>query len=308
MAASGDPATPPRRGDRSVDAERRYRLAGVGLALLGVAGGVAAALVDPGTEREILVAFAGVGLYGAVLAYVVRPAATRDADPAERVYDAFAATGAALRDDLGLPDRSVYAPVENGIEGLAPVHLVIPADGVDGAPTDRRPVLGNRAGQTEAAESGQTVTESGQTMTESGATPTANRPSAADAIAVYPTGAALFDAFEELAVVDLETEPVELGDQLAEAAVSGLGLAADVDPRVDEPAGRATMAVTEPRFGDATRFDHPAASFLAVGFAMGLDAPVTTSVESGDDESPASVVCEWDPGRTAGAAGADGAD
>lgn len=281
MSAVDDPAAPPRERDARDRSDARYRFAGVALAALGVASGVGAALLDPGTEREVLVAFAGVGLYGAVLAYVVRPGATQDVDPAERVYDALAATGVALRDDLGLPDRAVYCPTDDDPDGFAPVYLVVPDREAADEATARRPVLGDRTGT--------------------------------DSVALYPTGGALFDAFEGLAVVDLETEPVELATQLAEAAVSGLGLAAAVEPTVEASDNRATVTVRAPRFGDATRFDHPVASFLAVGLAVGLDTTVTTSVTEVDEEGTEAdaaetyrVVCEWTPRQTAGTTGSDG--
>jgi len=293
MAATGDPAVPPRGSEREGDSQRRYRLAGVALALLGVASAVAAALVDPGTEREILVGFAGVGLYGAALTYVLRPAATRDVDPGERVYDALAATGEALRADLDLPDRSVYAPTTDQRDGFAPVALVVRGDAT-GAITGRKPVLGDRVATADATDGG------------TDAPPI--RPGATDSIAVYPTGAALFDAFEEIAVVDLGTDPVELTEQLAEAAVSGLGLAVAVEPSIDGADGRATLTVRDPRFGAATGFDHPVVSFLAVGLAVGLDTPVTTSVEPLDVDGTYRVVCEWTPREPTGATGSNGPD
>jgi len=298
MADPGDSSGSTRRAGGASPA-RRYRRVALGLGALGVAGGVAAALVPPGIERQTLVAFAGVGLYGAVLVTLLRPPATRESAPSERVYDALAATGRALQRDVGLPDRYAYVPTDTTTDAPTDTTTDAPTDAATDAPTDTT---------TDADMAGFAPVylvvrgESGPDPLEAatdGLRPVLS--DRADGIVVYPTGAALFDAYEDLSVVDLEDRAVELADQLAEAAVAGLDLAGAVEPAVDPDAGRATVTVRDPRFGAVTRFDHPAASFFAVGLAVGLDATVTTTTADLAGDEPGGrvpayrVVCEWMP-------------
>jgi hypothetical protein len=72
-----------------------------------------------------------------------------------------------------------------------------------------------------------------------------------------------------------------------------MDLVGRADADVDAVAGEAEIAIERPTFGPVTRFDHPVASFLGVGFAIGLDAPVTVrALRTGEREFR--VVCEWE--------------
>jgi len=282
LASSATGATTDRSGGR------RYRLTGLGLFVLGVAAGAGAVYAPTDDLREILVAFAGAGLFGGVLAYWIRPGGTADVDTPERVYAALAETGEALVRDLDLGDRRVYLPADIAPDGFAPAYLAVPdsvreGGGPPSGVDTRRPVFG-----TDEREPAPEV---------SGAAADRVRASGAggeSGITVYPTGAALFDAYETVATDELATDPVELGDQVATGAVAGLELADTVEPAVDAADGRATVTVENPRFGAADRFDHPVASFLGVGFALGLDAPVTVDT-SVTGNSTYEVTCEWVP-------------
>jgi hypothetical protein len=193
-----------------------------------------------------------------VVLFLVRPSATSTADPVEEVYTAYAANVGALARDVAVGDRHVYAPTTYTTEGFTGVALTVPADEREQVSIDRnrRPVFD---------------TDERSTIT------------------LYPTGGALFDAFEGMVVTDLSSDPVELAAQLADGLVLGLELAESVDPDVDVESGTATVAVTEPRFGSLDQFDHPVASFLAVGFATGLDVAVTLEAEADR------IVCRWAP-------------
>jgi len=240
---------------------RSYRLTALGLFLLGASAGVLA-IAEPSSDlRGVLTAFAGVGLFGALLLFLVRPSATSATDPVEDVYRAYAANAEALTRDIELGERHVYAPTTYTTEGFTPVALTVSETAGEEVSTDRnrRPVFG-----------------------------TAD-PGDRSSITLYPAGAALFDAFEGMVVTDLSSDPVELAAQLADGLVLGLELAEDIDPNVDAAAGTATITVTGQRFGSLDQFDHPVASFLAVGFATGLGVAVTLDAE------PDRVVCQWSP-------------
>jgi len=280
MLASSVTATGPSGGGR-------YRRTGLTLLVLGVVAGGGAVYAPTETLQEILVAFAGAGLFGAALVYWVRPGATGDVDPPERVYAALAETGAALARDLDLDDRRVYLPAEEAPDGFAPVYLAAPGDEPVSGTGPHRPVFGtdeHATGQGRGGAAGGSPATSGSGIT------------------LYPTGAALFDAYERIAATDPSTDSVELGDQLASGAVAGLELADSVETTVEATEGRATATVEGPRFGAVDRFDHPVASFLGVGFALGVDAPVSVEVSSTGANSY-EVTCEWDPIEGRGANG-----
>lgn len=248
-------------GVQSWYASRPYRLTALGLAVLGASAGALAVATPDEDLSSVLTAFAGVGLFGALLLVFLRPSATSATDPVEEIYTAHAANAGALAQNVDLGERRIYAPTTYTTEGFTAVALTVPTEGRDRVSIDRnrRPVFG-----------------------------TAD-PGDRSAITLYPTGAALFDAFEGMVVADLSSDPVELAAQLADGLVLGLELADSVDPDVDVESGTATIDVTNPRFGSLDRFDHPVASFLAVGFAVGLGVAVTLDAE------PDRVVCQWSP-------------
>ncbi|QCC50368.1 hypothetical protein [Halapricum salinum] len=240
-------------------ASRPYRLTAVGLFLLGSAAGALAIVGPSDGPRDVLTAFAGVGLFGALLLFFLRPSATSATDPVEEVYRAYAANADALARNVDLGERRVYAPTTYATEGFTAVALTVPTEERERVSIDRnrRPVFGTADHDDWSA------------------------------ITLYPTGAALFDAFEGMVVADLSTDPVELATQLADGLVLGLELVEAVEPDVDIETGTATIDVVDPRFGSLEQFDHPVASFLAVGFALSLDVPVTVETESDR------VVCRW---------------
>lgn len=256
--ALGSPETES-SGVRSWFASRTYRLTAVGSFALGIAAAVLTFVAPTPDLREVLTAFAGVGLFGALLLFSFRPSATTETDPVEQVYTAYAANAEALARDAELNNRQIYAPTTYESEGFTPVALTVPASERVSIDRNRQPVFGD------------------------------DGPGEGAPLTLYPTGGALFDAFEGMVVTDLATDPVELAAQLGDGLVLGLELADAVEPSVDAAAGRATIDVTEPRFGPLDQFDHPVASFLAVGFAASLDVAVTV------DQDRDRVVCQWSP-------------
>lgn len=273
------------RDDSPVDAllrprssPRSYRLTAAGLFVSGLVVAGLALWRPLADARNLLFAVASVGLFGSILLFFFRPSATSATDPVEGVYTAFVANVEALAADAAVSDRRIYAPTTYERAGLTPVALTVPASdrGVS-IDRNRRPVFD------------------------------ADLSASPDALTLYPTGAALFDTFEGMIVMDLSSDPVELADQLVDGIVLGLELADDVAVDVDAVAGTATFGVEGARFGSVTRFDHPVASFLAVGFALGLDVPVMLDAEPASAEHPPRVTCRWSPEQAATADGVSAA-
>jgi|GEM_PF-5256962 len=275
-AGAGDDG-PPTSSSPGARSGRAFRVIAGALLLAGLLAAIAAVRAPPGRVQELLVSIAGVGVLGGVLTYWIRPSATVDTDPAQRVYATLAANTSALREDLGAADRTVYAPAAQSVDGFAPVVvLCLPADAGVPPAGERRPVL-------------DTGVASGEDVSE--------------IVTLHPTGAALLDAIEDVATRSLPEEPLELADHLSTAAVASLELAAAIEPAVDGRAGTASFTVRSPSFWppedehSAPTFDHPVPSVLATGLALGLDRPVTAST-SVHGPAELRVTCEWsvDPG------------
>ncbi|WP_455449633.1 hypothetical protein [Natrinema thermotolerans] len=245
--------------------QSQYRRTAAGLALIGICA-VPLALLVP-SARDVLFALAGVGLFGGVLTYYLTPGSFVAAEVGERIYAAMAANEAAVADELGLGADRVYVPTDDP----SGTRLYVPQHATGDVPDDLEgPIL--------------TAPES-------------------RGLALEPTGRPLFEAFEDALADDLATAPEPLAAQLADGLVEQFELAGGAEPDVDVAADRATVAVTDSAFGDVDRFDHPIASFLAVGFAGGLEEPVRLQVAAGDDRSDWLITCRWDDEESTSAGG-----
>uniref|UniRef100_A0A8A2VL03 DUF7982 domain-containing protein n=1 Tax=Haloterrigena alkaliphila TaxID=2816475 RepID=A0A8A2VL03_9EURY len=233
--------------------QSRYRSTALGLAAIGVVA-VLGGILFP-DAREVLVALGATGLFGALLTYYLTPGRVVAADVGERVYAAGAANAAAIADELGLRDERVYVP-----GGTAPARLYVPQHADAALPEER---------------AGPIVVDD------------------ARGLLLEATGAELFREFERALTGDLAAEPTPLAAQLTDGLVEQFELARSAAPDVDAADGRATIAINDGAFGSIDRFDHPIPSFLAVGFAAGLDRPVRLEVAPGDDRADWLVTCRW---------------
>ncbi|MFP8956797.1 hypothetical protein ACLI4Y_08715 [Natrialbaceae archaeon A-CW3] len=238
--------------------QSQYRQTAYGLAILGLVAIFGGLLFPDG--REVLFALGGTGLFGGLLTYYLMPTQFVAADLSERMYATMATNYAALADELGLRDERIYVPA--GDSTLA--RLFVPQRAEYDLPEDfSRPIV------TGESQRGLVLT---------------------------PTGTGLFREFERTLDAELASVPTVIGDQLSDGLVESLGLArsatADVD--VDKSDGRATVAVTESALGPVDRFDHPIASFVATGFAIGLERPITLEVAPGSTQDEWLITCRWE--------------
>lgn len=250
--------------------QSRNRTRALGLLAIAILA-VAGAAAFPGV-RDVLFVLAAIGAIGGVLTYYLSPGAFVAADVGERIYAALAGNLADLAGSLGLDDRRLYVP---GHEESA-CRLFVPHHPDVDLPDD--------------AVDGPIVTDE-ETR----------------GLVLEPTGHALFEAFERGLTTDLATRPGSLANQLTDALVEQFELATSAEASV-EPA-QVTVAISESAVGDVDRFDHPIASFLATGLAIGLEQPVDLEVTRGDGRADWLVTCRWTgtdrAEETATAAGSD---
>lgn len=234
--------------------QSRYRSTAVGLAAIGIVAALGGLLFPD--ARDVLVALGATGLFGAVLTYYLMPSQFIAADVGERVYTAAMTNLAAISDELGLRENRVYVPGET-----VPARLFVPQHAEYSIPDDR---------------SGPIVVDDDSR-----------------GLFLEATGAELFREFERAVTGEVGTEPAVIASQLTDGLVEQFELAQSADADIDVANGRATIAITGSAFGPLDRFDHPLPSFLAVGFAAGLNRPVTLEVAAGDDRADWLVTCRW---------------
>jgi len=235
--------------------QARYRRTAAGLAAIGLLA-VVGGLVFP-NGREVLFVLGATGLFGGVLTLYLTPGQFVTANVGERVYAALSANEDAIAGELGLSELRVYVPA-----GGSTARLYVPQRSSFELPADPDgPIL---------------VDEESRGLW------------------LEATGSFLFEEFEQALAGDLADAPPSLAAQLADGVVEQFELATGVEPDVETDGGRASFAVSESAFGDVDRIDHPVASFLAVGFVVGIDRPVHVEVTAGDGRADWLVTCRWD--------------
>lgn len=226
-----------------------YRRTALGLVAVGLVALVGAALFP--AERTVLIGLTGIGVFAGVLTYYLTPERFIPAETGERVYASFAANVAHLVEELGLSDCRVYVPVE----GPYPARLFIPqyTDYILPPQDALRATLVVRADTQQRG------------------------------LSLVPSGTQLFEEFERTLTGPLGDTPEELVPQLSAAVVETFELAENVKTEVDPGGGRASFLVEGSAWGDIGRVDHPIVSLFAIGFAVGLDAPVELEVDADED-------------------------
>ncbi len=235
-----------------------YERTAVGLAATGAVaalGGIAFP-----ASSTVLFSLAAIGVFAAVLTYYLTPERFVAATVGEAVYTAHAENGDAVAGELGLADQRLYVPLADPARAAT---LYVPQEAADAPPPpdDLEATFVARDGER--------------------------------GVSLRPAGGALFREFERSLTGPLAEDPGPLADQLADGLVAAFELADGVDPDVAADGTTCVFGVDGSAFGAVDRFDHPIASFLAVGLAVGLDRPVETTVTPGDDRVEYRVTCSW---------------
>lgn len=238
-----------------------YRRTAIGLTLLGLVG-LLAGVVFP-AARTVLIALGATGVFAGLLTYYLTPDRVIPASVGERVYAAFATNGTALVSDLGLADTRIYMPTGDADD---PVRLFIPQHEEYDLPSTgdlTHPFVITADERSRGAS-------------------------------FCPTGQPLFAEFDQARTGPVQEDLGPLADQLVDALVEQFELldGAQIDTEDDD---RLTVGITGSTYGDIDRFDHPVTSFLAVGVASALDAPVSMTVDPGDDRVESVVTLHISP-------------
>lgn len=237
--------------------QRRYRVASLALGGLGVLLGAAAFAVEDG--RSVLFALSGIGLFGAILLYVLLPERFVTASVGWRTYAPLAEVGPLFVTNTDLSDRRVYLPTGDGH-----VRLVIPeSDGTFDSHIERSVGLH----ETDNARE----------------------------LVLPTTGDELLTEFREHHGESLTADPEALLHQLLDVLVKEFELIGHATGHVDPNEGRAVIAVERSYYSPPTTFDHPVAAFLAAGFAAGLDTAVVLTDSRHDEDGRYDITCTWTP-------------
>ncbi|MDS0300300.1 hypothetical protein NDI76_16255 [Halogeometricum sp. S1BR25-6] len=248
------------RGKHAKNRQTALALLGIGLA------GIAAGIVFS-SARSVLLALGATGVFGGVLTYFLSPERVMPATVGRSAYDAVNETGTAIRDELGLANVAVYAPVEFPTEETrAPVRLFVPQSPDYELPSD------------EALRSTFVAPDSDRRR----------------GVALVPTAGRMVAEFERMASDELSSRPEELTAQLYDALVEQFEVVRVAEAEYDEGAQQIAVGVSGVAYQDETGFDHPVASFLGSGLAHGLDTAVTVETESvANGDSDLVVTCRW---------------
>jgi hypothetical protein len=241
----------------------QYRRTALALAAVGTVAVLGGALFPD--SRTVLFALGGTGVFAAVLTYYLTPEQFIAAEVGEGVYSALAETGSALIEELGLQDEEIYVPGPETADDPA-VRLFVPQHTEFTLP------------DSEALDSMFVITDA---ESERG-------------VAVHPTGGPLFREFERTLSGDLHDETDLLAEQLSDGLVEQFELVESATPEIEGSDERVSVGLSGSAYGSVDRFDHPVASFLGVGFAAGLDCPVTVETTTVDDDrADYLVTCSW---------------
>ncbi|WP_266080495.1 hypothetical protein [Haladaptatus caseinilyticus] len=244
--------------------QAEYRRTALGLAGCGIVAALAGVLFSD--ARPTLFTLAGIGLFAAVLTYFLTPERIVPASVGERAYAAFGTLGATIRSELGLSEETLYLPTDRSEDEFESVLLFVPQHADYELPDC-------------------------STLTAGFVVPDDERQRG---IAVWPTGSGLYQEFRSQVGAIPET-PDDLAVQLADALTDSFELADSVTSEVDTDGQSVTFGVVGSAFGSVERFDHPIASFVAVGFARSLNRVVSVEqVATEDDDRTDYVVrCSW---------------
>ncbi|UTF52077.1 hypothetical protein [Natronosalvus rutilus] len=216
----------------------RERLTIAGFVAIGVFCFAAGFVVSAG--REVLFSLGGIGLFASVLTYGVTGTRSIEARDGAEVYKTCATNLEAITATFGSNTERIYVPNPDGVESEA--RLFVPA-AVDGGVQDA---------------AGFSIVDSGER-----------------GLVLEPTGATLFREFERALDEPVATSPELLVEQLTDSLKRRFEFVTDADATVRPDERVVTITISGSVFGPLDQFDHPVASFLAVGLAVGLDRRIS---------------------------------
>lgn len=241
----------------------QYRRTALALAAVGVIAALGGVFLPD--ARTVLFALGGTGLFAAALTRYLTPERFIAASVGEGIYGSLAETEAALVAELGLQDDRIYLPGPETPNGVS-IRLFVPQRSDYELPVPS------------ALDSVFVVTD---TESERG-------------VAFHPSGGPLFAEFQRTLSGELSTEVETLAAQLGDALVEQFELARSTTVDRNDADGRITIAIDGSAYGAIDRIDHPVASFLGVGFAVGLDRSVSVETTTADgDRADYLVTCSW---------------
>jgi hypothetical protein len=239
----------------------RTALALAAVGLLATLGGIA--LPD---SRTVLFALGGTGLFAAALTRYLTPEQFISASVGEGIYGSLAATEAALVTELGLQDERLYLPGPDTPNGVS-IRLFVPQ-------------------QSEYEPPAPPSLDSVFVLTDD---------KAERGVALHPSGGPLFVEFRRTLSGALADEPGTLATQLADGLVEQFELVRSATPEFSDEGEQVTVAIDGSAYGAVDRIDHPVASFLGVGIAVGLDRAISVETRAADDDrADYLVTCSWE--------------
>ncbi|EMA02063.1 hypothetical protein SAMN05443574_11185 [Haloarcula vallismortis] len=233
-----------------------------------------AAFVFPALQT-IFIAFGGTGVFAGIVTFYLTPERFVSASVGATVFNTLADVEQHLVSELELQTETVYVPTASHPETTA--RLFVPQHVEYTVPDP---------GQLEA-------------LFVTGV-------EAAQGISLPPTGDRLYNEFEQTMSGEFGTAPDAIATQLTAALSEQFELVENTRIEVDGENQTASIAIDNPAFGDIHQLDHPVVSLLAVGFATGLDRPVTVDTHN-DDRFSGVVTVSWNepeepPAQSSGAA------
>jgi hypothetical protein len=237
----------------------QYHRTAIGLAAIGAVATLGG-IVFP-ASNTVLFSLGAIGFFAALLTYYLTPERFVAATVGEAVYAAHAENGDAVVSELGLSEQRLYLPLEDPTRAAT---LYVPQE--EGATVPPESELDAVFVVGEDGERG---------------------------LSLRPAGGALFVEFERTLAGPLADDSAALADQLADGLVELFELADTVDPDMSPDGTQCTFGITGSAIGSVDRFDHPVGSFLAVGFAVGLDRSVEMTVTSEGERFDHRVTCSW---------------
>lgn len=251
---------------RSVTGPRVTYRQGAVLFTLVSAAAVAGTVLYP-ESRDVLIAVAGVGVFGAVLFGILVQEWLLSASISRALYDTLWRNERRIASRLRVDEASRYVP--SGVDSIG-VRLYLSRSFDDPIPS--------------GASLDSTVLTVDDRYT----------------LLLEPTGKELVDVFERTNGAlpdDIQAAAVTLREAVVQEFDLAVGAEiADLRLSTDGGQNRLRVRVWGSVLGDATRLDHPIRSFIGVGLARLVEAPIESEAWT-DDNDNAVLVFSWGGGE-----------